>query len=330
MPPTLVCAGYINIDLVARVPFLPGADGRVTALQIERLIGGMANNVACAAACAGDAWPLDVRLATFIGADADSDWALAQTARLGVNVDWVVRSPDAHTPYCLILVQPTGQRVIVSEPLRFDDEHVLACLQAAHDLSQPRLVHFDGYRLPAMLPLLPRLRALGWQSSIDLDGAPAAWRTPQTWAEAAAAFDVLFVNRNTMAAIWPDLPLGEDGRPARLATLAQHVRGTMGSSAADGAVVVTLGAAGVLLVPRHSVAYYVAAPHVAVVDTTGAGDVFAGLLLAGRLNGVDWAPAAAWATAGASLSTTGRGAQGHLPTAVEIMQGGLPAAVPIA
>ena len=119
--PLLVAAGYLNIDVVARVPFLPAADQRATADRIWRLLGGMAANTACGAAALGAPWATQVELLTFVGDDPESDWALAEVEARGVATGWSVRRSGGFTPRCIILVEPNGQRVIVSEPISFDD-----------------------------------------------------------------------------------------------------------------------------------------------------------------------------------------------------------------
>jgi ribokinase len=82
-------------------------------------------------------------------------------------------------------------------------------------------------------------------------------------------------------------------------------------------VVVTLGAAGAYLLTggtRHQVP----APEVTAVDTTGAGDVFAGVLAAALDAGSDLCAATAWAVRAASLKVTRPGTIAGLPTAAEL------------
>jgi ribokinase len=57
---------------------------------------------------------------------------------------------------------------------------------------------------------------------------------------------------------------------------------------------------------------------VEVVDTTGAGDAFCGIFAAGLLNGLPWKEALHRASAGASLSCLGLGAQAGMPFTEDI------------
>ncbi len=84
------------------------------------------------------------------------------------------------------------------------------------------------------------------------------------------------------------------------------------------AVVVTLGAAGALVVQDARPAVAVPAARVVAVDTTGAGDTFNGALAAGLAAGRPLVDACRRAVAAAGLSTTRAGARGGMPTAAEL------------
>jgi ribokinase len=74
-------------------------------------------------------------------------------------------------------------------------------------------------------------------------------------------------------------------------------------------VVVTLGAAGALVVDDTGTVTAVPAPIVDVVDTTGAGDAFSGVLATGLAARHPLVDAVAMATAAASRSVTAPGAR---------------------
>ncbi len=82
-------------------------------------------------------------------------------------------------------------------------------------------------------------------------------------------------------------------------------------------VIVTLGAAGALVVAGQTVRY-VATPEVEAVDTVGAGDAFNGALAVALAEGRTLVEAAAWACVAGALAVTQPGAQGGLPSRVEI------------
>jgi ribokinase len=75
-----------------------------------------------------------------------------------------------------------------------------------------------------------------------------------------------------------------------------------------------MGGDGALVVGRSAtMSVHIAAPVVATVDTTGAGDCFCGTLAASLAEGLDLADGARLAVAAAALSTTAYGARGELP-----------------
>lgn len=288
----LVVAGYLTIDISARVEQIPSLDARVTAAQVWRSHGGMAANCACAAARLGS----EVSFFGHAGDDALSDESLAALEACGVEAGGVVRSAGSGS-ICLILVAPDGGRAIVSPPLRFDWRRLDAAL--ADGVAG---FHVDGYRLDDALPRAAAARARGVTTSIDLDGVESlAWEDARS---AAQAFSVLLLNRGVVAAL--------DREPADAA-------GELAAAGAD-AVCVTLGADGVVVAAQDAPAAGIRGLVVETVDTTGAGDVFAGAFLHRLLGGAGPVAAAAFANAAAALSTTAAGARGLLPVELDVLR----------
>src|SRR5439155_17010067 len=91
-----------------------------------------------------------------------------------------------------------------------------------------------------------------------------------------------------------------EGSPERAATVLRERSGAP--------VLVTLGARGVLLLDERG-ARMIPAPRTNAVDTTGAGDVFAGAVAAALSRGDDLEPAVRWAVVAAALSATQAGAR---------------------
>jgi ribokinase len=115
--------------------------------------------------------------------------------------------------------------------------------------------------------------------------------------------DVLVVNAGEAAGL-----TGE--REPAAAAEALAARGAAG-------VVVTLGAAGVHLFAGGA-HRRVPALRVETVDTTGAGDVFTGVLVAALDAGTDLPDAAAWAARAAALKVTRRGTVAGFPSVAEL------------
>ncbi|WP_292679949.1 hypothetical protein [Mesorhizobium sp.] len=80
--PRLLVAGRVSVDFLCRVDVLPHRDDRITASHIDKALGGPAANLAVAAAGIGAPYALDVELATAVGQDPESDWALGALSKL--------------------------------------------------------------------------------------------------------------------------------------------------------------------------------------------------------------------------------------------------------
>ena len=84
--------------------------------------------------------------------------------------------------------------------------------------------------------------------------------------------------------------------------------------------VVTLGANGVAGIDEHGKYFRMDAYKVPVIDTTGAGDVFHGAYIAGRLNGLDAAGACQFAQAVSAVKCTKLGGRAAIPTQAQVKE----------
>jgi ribokinase len=298
--------GSINQDLVCRVAHLPAPGETVAGSSFAMFPGGKGANQALAAARAG----ANTRLFGAVGNDAFAGLATSLLARGGVDIDGIARV-DAPTGVATILVDDHG-------------ENCIAVVAGANAKADPgavpdralggRTVLVLQQEVPAAAnaSLIRRARRIG--ARIVLNAAPAH----PVPLDLLRMIDILVVNESEAAALgaalgWAATPL-EFGLSAR-------------REAPDMSVVVTLGAAGALWVDPH-VALRVAAPRVRVVDTTGAGDAFVGVLAAALANGAPPDVALRRGVAAGSLACTASGAQSSLPDAAAIAAT-LPAATPI-
>ena len=108
--PRLTVVGSINLDLVARCERLPKPGETVTGATFERVPGGKGANQAVAAARLG----ADVRFVGCVGKDAFADEALRDLSEVDADLD--LQRADAPTGVALILVDATGETVIVVAP----------------------------------------------------------------------------------------------------------------------------------------------------------------------------------------------------------------------
>lgn len=310
MSALLVCAGSLNVDWIAAVPTLPGHDGRVTAAPFQRHLGGMAANAAGAAARLRSYWPLHVVLVAPLGAASESGQVEAELQERGIDTRWLDRHSLPYTPRCVILVEPDGARAIVTEPTYLDYACLEACLAAHAAYPAARLLYSEGHHVPWAWESISRARRAGWQIAVDIDGWPLAELNQAVLGKLAELCACVFLNRACAEQLYADPAPRLDG-PAvtALGALARR-HGTL--------FLLTLGADGAVLIAPDRLPVAVPARQVAVQDSTGAGDVCAGVFLAGWLHGLAPVTAARYATLAASLSTTAAGALGYPFTGAEL------------
>jgi ribokinase len=292
-PRSVLVAGAINTDLVARVAKAPDAGETVTGSTFAIFGGGKGANQAIAAARSGAPTAM-------FGALGDDDFGRQRRADLdaeGIDTDSVARSTTAASGVALIVVEEeNGQNRISYVP---GATMTLTCEQAraAVDRVRPTVVLTTLEPPPQTLDaLLTAGKELG--ATIILNATP----------EAAGAkplldrIDVLVVNETEAEDLLGYPVSGADGEDAA---------GSLGALG-PGTVVITLGAAGAAVAHGGKTAS-IPAPQVDVVDTTGAGDAFCGAFAADLARGVDPFLAARTGVVAGSLATTVPGAYPGIP-----------------
>jgi len=314
--PALTTVGYLSVDFTARVDVLPHRDDRMTADGIEKSLGGPAANVAVMAAALDGPLSVAAELITALGDDPDSDWALAELAERNVDTVGIRGGPGQRLSRCMVLVEPGGSRTIVNEPFTLQVDDVAPYLGAIAD-GRRHCVHLDGYQVANLASSMPDLRARGLATSVHTTGLRGDWRDVEGFRRLRGLFDLVFLNRDVARDI-----VGPTATEMQLVDrVTRLVRDTASQGAPEGAgglVVLTLGAAGAALYEGAAGPFLTEAPEVAVVDTTGAGDTFAGVFLAAWLNGTGTERAMTLAATAASRSVTAAGAQGYRPSTAEL------------
>lgn len=298
--------GSINVDLVLRVVVHPRPGETVTGAERMQAPGGKGANQALAAARAG----ANVRLVGAVGTDDLGAVALSELRAGGVDVGAVVRL-DGATGLAAIVVDGRGENRIVVAPgvNRLATADQAAAIEfASGDTLMLQL------EVPYMQGRLLAERASERGARVILTVAPFRPLSEDD----VAPVSILVMNRQEAADFARHLGLGDgDGISVveRLAaSLGKTVIATLGH---DGAVAAADG--GIVRVPALAVT---------PLDTTGAGDAFAGVLAACLDEGADLGNAMAHATAAGSLATTRAGAQPSFPTRAEIEEV-LPAATTV-
>lgn len=294
--PTVVVLGSANTDLVLRAPRLPRPGETVLQGEFFQAAGGKGANQAVAAARAG----AKVTFLAAVGDDAFGDRAVAGYEREGIDCGLIRRIAGVATGTALILVDHSGENMIgvasganaliTPEDIDRVPESVFAAAR----------VFLTSLEVPlaAVVRGLERAKAAGLTTI--LNPAPAIGEVASR--HVLALVDVLTPNEGEASAL---------AEGAGVAGAAAMLRRN-----GAGAVVVTLGPAGCLVV--EAAAVEVPGLRVAAVDATAAGDAFNGALAVALAEGRPLVEAAAWANRAAALAVTRAGAQPSLPRREEI------------
>jgi 2-dehydro-3-deoxygluconokinase len=294
--PDLLCLGEPMLEL-NRQP--PDADGRALYLEGH---GGDTSNAAIAAARAG----ASVGYVTAIGADAPGDSLMALWRREGVDTATVRRDSAAPTGLYVVTHDEAGHHFTFyrtgSAAARCRPEHLPeAAIQGT------RRLHLSGISqaisegaCDAGFRAMELARAAGVAVSYDTNLRLRLWPAPRAAAVIHAAIAMADLALPSLDDATALIGLTD---PDAVADFYLRLCPT---------VVVKCGAAGCLVATRDTRAR-IAAHRVAAVDATGAGDCFAGSLLARLLAGDALQDAARYANAAAALATTGYGAVAPIP-----------------
>jgi len=282
----IAVVGSINLDLVVAVEHHPAPGETVLGADRRELPGGKGANQAVAVARLGAA----VAMVGRVGADAQGTRLREGLASEGVDVEHVVVDDDAPSGMALIAVDGDGENTIVVSSGA--NAHVGAGdVEAARDVVASAAVTLLQHEVPVSAVDAAISVAGG---TVVLNPAPVRALTRRV--------DVLVPNRGELAALTE-----RTGDPTTLARTLDLA----------GAVVVTLGKDGVLVVEGEQ-SERIAAPQVQAVDTTGAGDAFCGALAQALAEGAELVEAARWAVRVAAVSVTRIGAQGGLPRRADV------------
>jgi ribokinase len=281
----VVVVGSLNVDLVTRVERIPLVGETVMGGDLVTLPGGKGANQALAAARAGAPTALVGR----VGDDALGRTYRAELGRRGIDTTAVLDTAGVATGQAFICVSAEGENSIVVVP---GANHRLTESDVDDGLSAAGAVVLLQLELPLPVVLHAAGRAVAFGGRVVLNASPVR----PIPADLLGLADPLIVNRPEAA-----LLAGDSGEADELAgrLLALGARSVVITLGRDGAHASTVDES-----------EYVPAPPVEVVDTTGAGDVFAGTLAAHLAAGVPLLAAVRPAVASATHATTYVGAQG--------------------
>lgn len=293
--------GSANLDLVVEVPTIPVAGQTVLGGDLRRIPGGKGANQAVAAARLG-------RRVAMIGRVGDDDAGAMLRAALdsaGIDATRLLQTEGIPSGTALIAVGADGDNAIVVSPGANGQLDPADVASAADAVTAAEVL-----LLQLEVPIEAVAAAVrGARGTVVLNPAPApAAALPSALLDGV---DVIVPNQTELATLAGHAGLSPIGAvdPETAVALARGLP--------VAAAVVTLGAAGAMVVTPHD-ATHVPAPPVVPVDTTAAGDAFCGALADALVGGADLVAAAEWAVRVGTAATLRHGAQPSLPTPAEV------------
>jgi ribokinase len=273
----VVVVGSANLDIIVRLDRVPERGETVFGSEFEELPGGKGANQAIAAAR-----QVRTSLVSCVGADQTGELMLDHLALHSVDVANIDRNAGA-TGRAFITVTPDGENAIVVLPLSNSAlrAHIVT---AALEREQPAVV-LSQHETPDPAVIAAAQWCLANGARFIFNASP----TLPLPAEVAAASDPVIVNADEARGI---LNLAADDQMSE-SVLAGQLLGLAKSA------VLTSGRHGAYIARAGSVTH-IPADETVPIDTTGAGDEFAGTLAAQLALGTPLLEAAVRASSAAS------------------------------
>lgn len=301
MKADIVVIGSLNVDLVVRTARRPAPGETVPGDEFRIIPGGKGANQAVAAARLGG----KVAMLGRVGDDTFGQSLVSSLRAARVHTSRVLSTPGVPTGTALIIVEHSGQNSIV---VVAGANGLLspADVEAAAELIASAKVLMLQLEIP--LDTVRKAVELAHNRGVTvlLDPAPAQPLPP----ELLRQVDIITPNENEAAVL--------TGRPVNDLKSAKLAASDLLRQGAN-RVLIKLGPRGALLAEGNRFEHSQGFP-VEAVDTTAAGDAFAGGLAVALVEGKDLSNAVTFANAVGALSVTRFGAQTSMPSRPEVEQ----------
>ncbi len=275
-PKPVICLGTTTLDQVLEIEEMPKQAIKIPALRHAKRGGGPAATAAVACAALG----LPAELWSRMGADSEGDFLRQRLSHHGVGVSGMRFEEGIDTVTAVVIVDRKGERFIVGY---------------GHDLLPVSASHLPLEQVPDAGAVLADIS--WYEGAVAILDAARAAHVPSVLDAEGIDPDKLFdlARRSSLPVFSEDgfalISNGAEPDAESCRALAHRLGSAIG---------VTLGSAGSIWWTDGALAH-VPALSVAVLDTTGAGDVFHGALAAALAERRPLLEAARFASAAASL-----------------------------
>lgn len=294
LKPDIVVIGSLNTDIVAQAKRCPRPGETVTGSDFRMVPGGKGANQAVAAARMSGKTAMVGR----IGDDIFGQMLLHSLHDAGVGTDYVFKTPGTPTGTALIILDEKAENHIVVVPgaNSFCSVEDVTLLEEFIGAAKILMVQLE---VPLQTVQCAVRIAREHGVTVMLDPAPAVPLPP----DILTNVDIILPNE-TEASVLTGRQI-TDLKSAKLAAVDLICRGVK-------TVIVKLGQRGAVLV-QDNFFEYIAGYEVEAVDTTAAGDAFAGGVAVALAEGSDVRSAVQFANAAGALAVMSFGAQTSMP-----------------
>nr|WP_241391561.1 carbohydrate kinase family protein [Yersinia frederiksenii]ULG19854.1 carbohydrate kinase family protein [Yersinia frederiksenii] len=287
----VVAVGSGTVDLIFRVPRLPGNDDKVVGKKIAELPGGMVANSACAMGKLG----LKVTSLSTVGNDHHAQTIINDFLKNNVDVSFVQHKPGIEANMAVIFLDDSGEKALVYAP---NNETETSMKVAYEAIACSKAV----YMVPSQLNKFKTLaqHAKKEQTKVMVDIESHINNSQRYIREILLLSDVAIFNKEGF-----HISLQQEPTKEFLMKLVED-------NCLD-YIVVTCGGEGVVACNKKEYATH-PGYRISVVDTTGAGDTFNGAFMYCYLNNMNLQDALTFASAAAAINISYTGPRGKLPT----------------
>ena len=293
--------GSYNVGLFLKGEKLPSMGETVIGDQFYEGGGGKGSNQAVAASLFGAKTCFIGR----VGFDKYGQDALAMYKRLGIDFSTITVDPSIHSGISVILIDAYGHNLISVVPganFKLSIEDIIAAKGA---LAESCVVGFQlENQLEVIDPAIRKVHEMGIMTF--LDPAPARPLPDDLY----PCIDIIKPNETEATILTGKEVTGPASAEEAGCWFLDHGVKT---------AIITLGEQGSTLVSRDGIDHFYP-PKVKALDTTGAGDIFAGAFLTALWQGRSIRDAIVFANHAAAISTTRLGVIDAIPSVDEVLE----------